>query len=70
MKKLYRLVDDVIQTVEGDMDLAAHLADGWSETKSEAYLVRETELKSKEQTELTKIADLETRIKQLEARSS
>lgn len=70
MTKLYKLVDDVLQVVEGDMDIEAHLADGWSEVKSEAYLAKETELETRQQSTVDKIAELEARIKQLEASSN
>ena len=70
MTKLYKLVDDVIQVVEGDMDVDAHLADGWSEVKSDAYLAREAEIEAKQQSTTDKIADLEARITQLETGSN
>lgn len=67
MITLYKLVGDVIQTVSGDMDLEAHLADGWTETKPEAFVARENELNALEKSKTDKIAELEKRLAALEA---
>ena len=67
MTTLYKLTNGVIQTVEGDMDIEAHLADGWNETKPEEFVTRENELKALENNQANKIAELEQRLAALEA---
>jgi hypothetical protein len=67
MTTLYKLTNGVIQTVEGDMDIEAHLADGWTETKPEEFVTRENELKALESNTEDKISELEKRLALLEA---
>ena len=67
MITLYKLVGDQIHTVSGDMDLEAHLADGWTETKSDAFVARENELNAIAKDRTDRISALEKRLAALEA---